>query len=579
MNSEPINGTKSLRMFLHAPLLERSLDWKPQTPSRLQSPTAKMTRRLSSSSGALMAMNQEAKSDRTSQRRLSLHTPLSARSLDCMPQTPSRLPSPTAKMTRRLSSSSGALMAMNQKAKSNNTSRRRLSLHTPLSDRSLDCMPQTPTRLPSPTGKMTRRLSNSSTVVMSRRNSASSGMSRRSSFDSSPMVPSRLRSRSPDLKNVRMSVNVNEFLKVFPSPVKESSLHSAVKDMRHSPLGATESSSRGSTTVVPEIDTRAEMLSRMPPHIKQQLPDQEWYRILEPTLLNRPHCTPIDSDISDDCCTLDGSENARTIVSNTSDQIYDELYGSDEEQQVQDKKKPQMEESGMVCGDIYRTAEESKMPASSQDTTGLRVEVPSSDIKPTQTENNTQGRRATTWMDEHLSAYDSLFCTEEESKFESNRSQEPKMRKCACKTPKPLRQKKKVSFGTAQIRWHERILVVHPSTSSGPSVGIGWDYDESEESIDFDHETSAGALRLSRREREAIINELDYATRDIAKAIRETLKIKNQRRRTSTTCRKTLLTSKRWNLWPRMPNGRFESYKRNSASDGKHSSFPPFTNE
>jgi hypothetical protein len=86
-----------------------------------------------------------------------------------------------------------------------------------------------------------------------------------------------------------------------------------------------------------------------------------------------------------------------------------------------------------------------------------------------------------------------------------------------------------------QVRQYERILVVHPSTSSGPSLGIGWSYVEDTAPMDWFKTggCSNRAFLLSRSVREIIVrDELGYSSRDIAKAVRQNLKIKASRRRT-----------------------------------------------
>jgi hypothetical protein len=84
-----------------------------------------------------------------------------------------------------------------------------------------------------------------------------------------------------------------------------------------------------------------------------------------------------------------------------------------------------------------------------------------------------------------------------------------------------------------QVRQYERILDVHPSTSCGPSLGIGWSYVEDTLPMDwFKTGGCAEGFLLSRSVREIILSELGYSSRDVAKAVRQTLKIKNRRRTT-----------------------------------------------
>ena len=86
------------------------------------------------------------------------------------------------------------------------------------------------------------------------------------------------------------------------------------------------------------------------------------------------------------------------------------------------------------------------------------------------------------------------------------------------------------------IRNHERILDVHPSTSSGPSLGLGWNYYETTTKVSWcSAPTKRGqnSMLLSRQTRERMMRvDLGYSPKEIAKAVRENLKIKNQRRRT-----------------------------------------------
>eukprot|EP00980_Cylindrotheca_fusiformis_P013292 scaffold3378_cov104-Cylindrotheca_fusiformis.AAC.6 len=102
--------------------------------------------------------------------------------------------------------------------------------------------------------------------------------------------------------------------------------------------------------------------------------------------------------------------------------------------------------------------------------------------------------------------------------------------------PQRNQPRRRVSFGDVQIRTHERILEVHPCTSSGPSLGLGWNYEDEEtpKAIDWSKRNrGASQLRLNREKRERIVREdLGYSSREVAFAIRECLRIKNQRRRT-----------------------------------------------
>jgi hypothetical protein len=98
----------------------------------------------------------------------------------------------------------------------------------------------------------------------------------------------------------------------------------------------------------------------------------------------------------------------------------------------------------------------------------------------------------------------------------------------------PLR---KVQFAKVFVRYHERILDVNPSTSSGPSLGLGWKYEDEPEPLDLqlqqrDRVTNPRGMVMSRTMREEILDDLGYYRSDIAKAVRLNLKLKNQRAQT-----------------------------------------------
>ena len=98
-----------------------------------------------------------------------------------------------------------------------------------------------------------------------------------------------------------------------------------------------------------------------------------------------------------------------------------------------------------------------------------------------------------------------------------------------------------VSYGrTVSVRRYERILVVRPCTSSGPSLGIGWIYTQRLEPIDW-IQPVGDDTRLSRDLQERMVKELGYSTHDVTSAVREGLIIKNQRRRTINNLRTNLV--------------------------------------
>lgn len=95
--------------------------------------------------------------------------------------------------------------------------------------------------------------------------------------------------------------------------------------------------------------------------------------------------------------------------------------------------------------------------------------------------------------------------------------------------------RRRVGFKHVHVRFYERVLDINPSTSSGPSVGLGWSYQEGAPiHLDQipDSSTDPHSMLLKRDVRERIVRDLGYSTSDIARAVRKSLKIKNQRKQT-----------------------------------------------
>ena len=93
---------------------------------------------------------------------------------------------------------------------------------------------------------------------------------------------------------------------------------------------------------------------------------------------------------------------------------------------------------------------------------------------------------------------------------------------------------RRVAFGTVQIREYERSIAFNPSTSSGPSIGIGWRYVELpalsvSRVVSQQPRRSSSHFIVSRREREEILYDLGYSQRDIVQSIRDARKVKQQR--------------------------------------------------
>lgn len=95
--------------------------------------------------------------------------------------------------------------------------------------------------------------------------------------------------------------------------------------------------------------------------------------------------------------------------------------------------------------------------------------------------------------------------------------------------------RRNVDFGTVQVRHYERVLDVNPSTSSGPSVGLGWRYMQ-QLPVDLDSlptkSTDTYSLIIPRHVREQMLRDSGYTSQDIAKAVRKSLRTKNQRKQT-----------------------------------------------
>lgn len=98
--------------------------------------------------------------------------------------------------------------------------------------------------------------------------------------------------------------------------------------------------------------------------------------------------------------------------------------------------------------------------------------------------------------------------------------------------------KKGVSFGQIRVREFDRTVVDNPSCSSGPPIGLDWTYYDTQpkslEVYEHIHGQPRNQLDLimSREERQTTLM-LDWGVTyvEIAQAVRETFKVRNQRRR------------------------------------------------
>lgn len=97
------------------------------------------------------------------------------------------------------------------------------------------------------------------------------------------------------------------------------------------------------------------------------------------------------------------------------------------------------------------------------------------------------------------------------------------------------RAHRRADFSFVEVREYKRILGAHPSCFQGISLGIDWEYRPSKFYLVDEWETmrsisKSGYMILDRETRELILSELGYDQHDFARAIRETNRIKSQRR-------------------------------------------------
>ena len=103
-----------------------------------------------------------------------------------------------------------------------------------------------------------------------------------------------------------------------------------------------------------------------------------------------------------------------------------------------------------------------------------------------------------------------------------------------------------VHFSTVSVRYHATVLGVNPFCTSGPPISLSWYHDPSladsnvpiDEYESYSHPTAPKSewdLALSRAERERRLLDAGYSRDKIAAAIRETNRVKDQRRQTVLT--------------------------------------------
>jgi hypothetical protein len=92
-------------------------------------------------------------------------------------------------------------------------------------------------------------------------------------------------------------------------------------------------------------------------------------------------------------------------------------------------------------------------------------------------------------------------------------------------------------FDKVVVRNYARILNDNPACTRGPSIGLGWEFEQEDFEIE-DYEMKRGRFRrsneliLNRGKREKIVRDLGYTEKDIASAVRIANRIKGQRRQT-----------------------------------------------
>jgi len=102
-----------------------------------------------------------------------------------------------------------------------------------------------------------------------------------------------------------------------------------------------------------------------------------------------------------------------------------------------------------------------------------------------------------------------------------------------------------VSFGNVNIRYYETVIVVNPACRCGPSVGIGWMYqdggkmdlgpipsDDDIDNLENRNRKKQSQLILSKDQRHQRLLDWGYTNQDIASSIRQLRKYKNQRKQT-----------------------------------------------
>jgi len=222
----------------------------------------------------------------------------------------------------------------------------------------------------------------------------------------------------------------------MPDQIKKVLVSSLVKDCdstvtkreEDAPLDPTVSTHE--TSAVDEDDVRSTLVSRIPPHIKSQLPLNEWYRILRPSLLLEAPCPESDSIYSD---LSYGFSDDRSQPSAATSENYDDLYGTDDEEEeimmaheVKDNRRPRIEDSEIDADDdahnIIEDDSNGQCATKTQLSEGDQImedsEIANGAQKTSEQEKRTvQENSGHAWMDAHRLTYHTIYySTDQESK-------------------------------------------------------------------------------------------------------------------------------------------------------------------
>lgn len=95
------------------------------------------------------------------------------------------------------------------------------------------------------------------------------------------------------------------------------------------------------------------------------------------------------------------------------------------------------------------------------------------------------------------------------------------------------RVKRSVSYGSVKIREYERVIGDNPGCSSGVPIGIGWNYQVTEETNidDVQHQKKdyLPAVPLTSEERETVLKRWNYSRSEIDESQHEVSRIQSQR--------------------------------------------------